>query len=315
MIDKTDLNPKTLDDFLGQENNIKVLKTAVSVAKEKKTCIDHTLIYGNSGLGKTTLSRIIANELGSSFLYISAPSISNPLELVSIITNIRENDVVFIDEIHRISQKFEEILYTVMENYKLSFIFSNEEQSKPIEVELPKFTLIAATTLVYKISTPLRNRFPIQLKLEDYSLESIKKMTKRLFRKLRISASHEAIDLVAKSSRKNPRLLKNNMKRIRDYVIFNKLQNVDVNEVSDVLKQLKIFRDGLTTLDIEILKTMYIKMKNRPVSLETVSLMVGENKQDISTIHEPYLVENGYIIRTKRGRIVSEKGIEYLNSI
>lgn len=315
MNDKIDLIPQKLDEFLGQNDNIKILKTAVYVAKEKTSCIDHTLIYGNSGLGKTTLAKIISNELNSNFIYISAPSLSNVIELVSIISNVQENDVLFIDEIHRISQKLEEVLYTVMENFKLSFIYSSEENSKPLEIPLPRFTLVAATTMVYKISTPLRNRFPIQIKLEDYSLESVEKMTEKMFQKMRISITKQAIFLVAKSSRKNPRILKNNCKRILDYAIYKKLQNIDVYEVLEVLKQLKIYDDGLNIIDIEIMKSMQNKFSNRPISLDTIALVIGESKHDIVTIHEPYLVENGYIIRTKRGRILSTKAIEYLKKI
>ena len=315
MNDKIDLIPQKLDEFLGQNDNIKILKTAVYVAKEKTTCIDHALIYGNSGLGKTTLAKIISNELNSNFIYISAPSLSNVIELVSIISNVQENDVLFIDEIHRISQKLEEVLYTVMENFKLSFIYSSEENSKPLEIPLPRFTLVAATTMVYKISTPLRNRFPIQIKLEDYSLESVEKMTEKMFQKMRISITKEAIFLVAKSSRKNPRILKNNCKRILDYAIYKKLQNIDVYEVLEVLKQLKIYDDGLNIIDIELMKAMQNKFNNRPISLDTAALVIGESKHDIVTIHEPYLVENGYIIRTKRGRILSEKALNYLKKI
>jgi Holliday junction DNA helicase RuvB len=202
-----------------------------------------------------------------------------------------------------------------MENFKLSFIYSSEENSKPLEIPLPRFTLVAATTMVYKISTPLRNRFPIQIKLEDYSLESVEKMTEKMFQKMRISITKEAIFLVAKSSRKNPRILKNNCKRILDYAIYKKLQNIDIYEVLEVLKQLKIYDDGLNIIDIEIMKSMQNKFNNRPISLDTIALVIGESKHDIVTIHEPYLVENGYIIRTKRGRILSTKAIEYLKKI
>lgn len=316
MIDeKFELNPKKISEFYGQEQHIKVLKTAVYVAKEKNTCIDHVLLHGNSGLGKTTLAKIISNELQSKFIYISAPSISSILDLVSIFSSIQENDVVFIDEIHGISKKLEEVLYTVMENYKLAFIYSSEEDAKPLEIELPKFTLIAATTMVYRVSTPLRNRFPIQIKLEDYTIDAIQKMAGRLFKKVKIPITIEALNLIAKSSRKNPRLLKNTCKRIFDYVFYNKIETVDIKEVKEVLKQLKIYEDGLNEIDIKLLFTMYYNLNNRPISLETAALLLGENKYDITTIHEPYLVENGFIIRTKRGRILSEKGIEYAKSL
>jgi Holliday junction DNA helicase RuvB len=315
MNDKVDLVPKKINEFVGQSDNIKILKTAIFVAKEQKTCIDHTLIYGNSGLGKTTLAKIVSNELESNFIYISAPSISTVLELISIISSIQENDVLFIDEIHRMSQKLEEVLYTVMENFKLSFIYNSEENAKPLEIALPKFTLIAATTMVYRVSTPLRNRFPIQIKLEDYSLESIEKMTVKMFKKMKISITKEAVYVVAKSSRKNPRILKNNCKRILDYAIYKKLDNIDVYQVLEVLNRLKIFDDGLNMIDIELLRAMLYKFNNKPISLETAALVLGESKQDITQIHEPYLVENGYIIRTKRGRILSEKAIQYLEKI
>ena len=315
MNDKNELNPKKLSEFLGQNDNIKILKTAIFVAKEQNTCIDHTLIYGNSGLGKTTLAKIVSNELNSSFIYVSAPSLSSVLELVSIIANIQENDVLFIDEIHRMSQKLEELLYTVMENYKLTFIYSSEENAKPLEIPLPKFTLIAATTMVYRVSTPLRNRFPIQIKLEDYSLESIEKMTSRMFKKMKLSISQEATFLLAQSSRKNPRILKNNCKRVLDYAIYKKLDFIDTYDVLEVLKQLKIFSDGLNIIDIELLRVMYHKFNNKPISMDTAALVLGESKHDITTIYEPYLVENGYILRTRKGRILSEKGIEYIKKI
>lgn len=315
MNDKNELIPKKLSEFLGQNDNIKILKTAVFVAKEQNSCVDHTLIYGNSGLGKTTLAKIVSNELNTNFIYISAPSISTVLELVSIISNVQENDVLFIDEIHRLSQKLEEMLYTVMENFKLSFIYSSEESAKPLEIQLPRFTLIAATTLVYKISTPLRNRFPIQIKLEDYSLESIEKMTARMFKKMKISITPEAIFLLAKSSRKNPRILKNNCKRILDYAMYKKVDNIDTYQVLEVLKQLKIFEDGLNIIDIELMRAMLYKFNNRPISMDTASLVLGESRQDIMSLHEPFLVENGYLIRTRKGRILSEKAIDYLKKI
>ena len=315
MIDKVELTPKQINEFVGQSDNVKVLKTAIFVAKEKQTCIDHTLIYGNSGLGKTTLAKIVSNELKSNFIYISAPSVTTVLEMVSIISNIQENDVLFIDEIHRLSQNLEEVLYTVMENFKLSFILSSEENAKPLEIALPKFTLVAATTMVYRLSTPLRNRFPIQIKLEDYSFESIKKMTQKLFKKMRIKITDEAANLVATSSRKNPRILKNNCRRIWDYAIYKKLDNIDISDVLEVLKRMKIYDDGLNAIDVDILRTMLLKFNNKPTSLDTVALVIGENKYDIATLNEPYLVENGYIIRTKRGRILSEKGVQFIQKI
>lgn len=310
-----EMTPQKLDEFLGQNNNIKILKTAIFVANQQKSCIDHTLIYGNSGLGKTTLAKIISNELNSSFIYVSAPSLSTVLELVSIIANIQENDVLFIDEIHRMSQKLEELLYTVMENFKLTFVFTNEENAKPLEIPLPKFTLVAATTMIYKVSSPLRNRFPIQIKLEDYSLESIQEMTSRNFERMRKKITDEAVVLLAQSSRKNPRILKNNCRRVLDYAIYKNLENIDIYDVLEVLKQLKIYDDGLNYIDIELMRTMFYKFNNRPISMDTIALVLGENKHDITTIYEPYLVENGYILRTRKGRILTEKGINYINKI
>lgn len=307
--------PTKLSEFFGQNEHIKVLKTAVSVAKNKNSVIDHTLIYGNSGLGKTTLAKIVSNELGANFIYVSAPSITSSVELISIITNIKAGDVLFIDEVHRISKKFEEILYTVMENFKLSFIYNSDEKSKTVVVDLPRFTLIAATTMIYDISTPLRNRFPLIIKLEDYSVESMEVLASKMFKKAKLQIEKDALTLIASRSRKNPRILKNNIKRIIDFMEYKNLVSIDYKDTLEVFKMLKIYEDGLLKIDINILKTMVVKLNNRPVGMESVALMMGESKEEIVYVQEPFLVENGYIIRTKRGRIVSEKGLKYLKNI
>lgn len=305
------LNPSCFDEFIGQTKSINILKAAVCSALKNRKPIDHVLIYGHAGLGKTTLAKIIANEMNTNFIYISSPTISNNIELISIFTNIKKNDIIFFDEIHRLPTKFEEILYTAIENFKLSFIYNNEENSKPIEVELPPFTFIGATTKINKISTPLKSRFPIGLSLVDYNDDEIFLIAKNIFEKSNIKIKEECIKIISNSCRNNPRLLKNIIKRIIDYSNYYS-RRIDEYLIKLTLDDLQIYKNGLNSVDIDILKTIYVNYNNKPISLNIIGSLLNEKPEILESMNEIFLVNNGYIIRTKRGRILSDKGIVYL---
>lgn len=300
----------TFDDFKGQKRIKNLLTISILSAIKRKKSVDHIILSAGPGNGKTTIAKIIANQMKSRFLVISAPTLAKPADLISILSQIRKNDVLFIDEIQALPKFLEETLYTAMDEFMLRFIFENQENSKPVEIELPDFTLIAATTRISSLSQAFRSRFSLNLSFDPYTSDDIKEIIELNVKLSGFKVEENALDLIAQNSRKNPRNAKNLVKRIIDFMIFDNKKIIDIDVVKTTLKNLDVLDNGLTKIDLKIIEALIIRFNSQPVSLEAISNVINENQDDISIINEPFLVEEGYINRTKRGRQITEKGLK-----
>lgn len=304
------LRPSNFNDFIGQTNIIEQLKIYIFSAKKRNCCLDHILLYGPPGLGKTSLAYIIAHELEVNIKIISAPSLENVSDLVSLITSLQGGDILFIDEIHRLDKNLEETLYSVLEDFKLNITFKSNDETKIINLDVPPFTLIGATTQIGLISTPLRDRFSINFKFNYYTNEELAKIIQNNAIKFGFKINKKECIEIASRSRMTPRVSNNLLKRILDYSIYKKIKNIDCNVLFECFSLLMIDSDGLTQEDRNILFVMYKFYKNIPVSLETISNYVGIDANSIKEVNENFLILKGYIERTKRGRILTLKGIK-----
>lgn len=302
-IEKT-LRPKTLDEYIGQKKVKENMKIYIEAAKKRGEPLDHVLLYGPPGLGKTTLSNIISNEMNSNIKITSGPVIEKPGDLAALLTNLSEFDVLFIDEIHRLNKSVEEILYPALEDYTLDIIIGKGPSARSIRLDLPKFTLIGATTRAGSLTTPLRDRFGIIQRLELYDTDELTEIVSRSAKILEIKIEEEASKEIARRSRGTPRIANRILKRVRDYAAV--LGNGDITlEVSKIaLNKLDIDELGLDETDRKVLKTMIEKYKGGPVGLETIAATIGEEADTIEDVYEPYLIQIGFMSRTLRGRIV-----------
>ena len=302
--------PNLLSDFVGQDEIVNKLKIYIYSAKERNETLDHTLFYGPPGVGKTSLAFIIAHEFNSKIKVVSAPTLKTIGDLVGILSILDPGDVLFVDEIHRLDKSLEEILYSVLEDFKLNITFKNSEQVKLVNFDISPFTFIGATTQIALISSPLRDRFGITFKFDYYTVEEISKIIRENTIKMGFSIDNcEAIE-IAKRSRKTPRIANNLLKRIVDFTIYENSKKITKQILNNAFAMLKIDKDGLRKEDIDILKLMFKKFKNVPISLEVIASYIGENVNNIRDVYESYLVNEGYIERTKRGRILTLKGIK-----
>ena len=310
------LRPKCLDEYVGQEKLKESLKIYIEAAKKRGEPLDHVLLYGPPGLGKTTLSNIIANEMNSNIRITSGPAIEKPGDLAALLTNLAENDVLFIDEIHRMHRSIEEILYPALEDFSLDIIIGKGPSARSIRLDLPKFTLIAATTKAGSLSTPLRDRFGISSRLELYTNEELEKIVKRSAKIMEIEMDDEGAKEIASRSRGTPRIANRLLKRVRDYALVLADGNVDLNLAKKALNKLEIDELGLDHLDRKILETIILKYSGGPVGIETLSATIGEESETIEDVYEPYLMQIGFIARTPRGRVATPLaykhiGVEY----
>lgn len=312
-LEKT-LRPKSLNEYIGQSKVKENMKVYIEAAKKRKEPLDHVLLYGPPGLGKTTLSNIIANEMKSNIKITSGPAIEKTGDLAALLTNLTENDVLFIDEIHRLNKNVEEILYPALEDYTLDIIIGKGPTAKSIRIDLPKFTLIGATTKAGSLTTPLRDRFGIVERLELYNSEDLKTIVKRSSAILGINIDEEAAFEIARRSRGTPRIANRILKRVRDYASVLGDGNIDLNLARIALNKLEIDELGLDEIDRKILDTIINKYAGGPVGIETLATTIGEEVETIEDVYEPFLIQLGFISRTPRGRIALEPAYEHIGA-
>ena len=310
------LRPKLLNEYIGQDKVKENMKIYIEAAKKRGEPLDHVLLYGPPGLGKTTLACIISNEMESNIKITSGPAIEKPGDLAALLTALSENDVLFIDEIHRLNKSVEEILYPALEDYVLDIIIGTGPSAKSIRLDLPKFTLIGATTKAGSLTTPLRDRFGIVHRLELYGIKDLSTIVKRSAKILDIEIDDASSIEIAKRSRGTPRIANRLLKRVRDYAAVLGDGNIDLYITKHALNKLEIDEIGLDNIDRKILETLIITYQGRPVGLETIATTIGEEVDTIEDVYEPYLIQIGYITRTPRGRIATplaykHMGIEY----
>lgn len=306
------IRPQAFDEYIGQADVKENIKVFVKAAKLRGVSLDHVLLYGPPGLGKTTLSHIIANELGSNIKTASGPTIEKSGDLAAILSSLEPYDVLFIDEIHRIPKYIEEILYSAMEDFKLDIIVGTDGNSRNIKIDLPPFTLVGATTRAGDLSSPLRDRFGITCKLEYYSDEELTEIVKRSARVLDLSIDEEAANVIAKRSRKTPRIANRLLKRVSDFALVKGLDVINKDVTNESLTRLKVDEYGLDNTDIEYLESLINKFNGGPVGIESIAASIGEEVTTIEDVIEPFLLQEGFIKRTIRGRQVTDKTYEYL---
>lgn len=306
------LRPKFLTDYIGQKKAKEMMKVYIEAAKGRKEPLDHVLLYGPPGLGKTTLAGIIANEMGVNIKITSGPAIEKPGDVAAILNNLKEGDVLFVDEIHRLNRQVEEILYPAMEDFAIDVVIGKGATSKSIRLELPKFTLIGATTRAGMLSAPLRDRFGVVNRLEYYTLSELKTIIVRSAGVLGVKVEEDAALEMARRSRGTPRLANRLLKRVRDFAEVKYDGKVTKEVATEVLALLNIDSYGLDHIDREILTTMIEKFSGGPVGLETIAVSIGEDTATIEDVYEPYLIQSGFLARTQRGRIVTDLAYTHL---
>ena len=297
------LRPKILDEYIGQDKVKENMKIYIEAAKKRGEPLDHVLLYGPPGLGKTTLANIISNEMNSNIKITSGPAIEKPGDLAALLTNLSEFDVLFIDEIHRLSKSVEEILYPALEDYTLDIMIGKGPSARSIRLDLPKFTLIGATTKAGSLTTPLRDRFGIVHRLELYGVEDLTTIVKRSAKILGVEIDNESAVEVARRSRGTPRIANRLLKRVRDYATVLGDGRITLKITKTALNKLEIDEMGLDEIDRKILETLIIKYQGRPVGIETIATTIGEEIDTLEDVYEPYLIQIGFVSRTVRGRI------------
>lgn len=307
------IRPTNFDEYIGQTEVKENVKVFVKASLLRDKTLDHVLLYGPPGLGKTTLAHIIANELDVNIKTANGPTIEKTGDLAAILSSLEPRDVLFIDEIHRMPRYIEEVLYSAMEDYQLDIIIGNEGQTRNIKIDLPPFTLIGATTRAGDLSSPLRDRFGITCKLEYYTDEELELILKRSSGVLDINITNEAAKIIAKRSRKTPRIANRLLKRVADFALVDGDGEINKEVTLKALKRLGVDSTGLDKVDMEYLNSIITKFNGGPVGIDSIASTIGEESTNIEDVIEPFLLQEGYLKRTARGRIATEKAYELLN--
>lgn len=306
------LRPQTLDDYIGQEKTKNTLKVYIEAAKQRHDALDHVLFYGPPGLGKTTLSGIIANEMGVHMKVTSGPAIEKPGEMAAILNNLQEGDILFVDEIHRLNRQVEEVLYPAMEDYAIDIMIGKGASARSIRLDLPKFTLVGATTRAGLLSAPLRDRFGVMHHLEFYTHEELQTIIIRSAQVLGVEIDEKGAAEIAKRSRGTPRLANRLLKRVRDFAQVKYDGRITYDVACFALNLLEVDQYGLDKIDRRILQTMIVNFQGGPVGLETLAAAIGEDSGTLEDVYEPYLLQNGFLNRTPRGRMASALAYKHL---
>ena len=306
------LRPRTIDEYIGQERAKENLRIFIQAAKMRGEALDHVLLHGPPGLGKTTLAAVIANEMGVNMRITSGPTIEKPGDLAALLTNLQENDILFVDEIHRMNRAVEEILYPAMEDFAIDIIIGKGPSANSIRLDLPKFTLIGATTRSGQLSAPLRDRFGVILRLELYTPEELRRIVERSAGILGISIEHDGAEEIARRSRGTPRIANRILRRVRDFAQVT-ADGVITRQVADeALNRLEIDHLGLDSLDRRMLRSIIEFYSGGPVGVETLAATINEESVTLEDVYEPYLLQQGFLTRTPRGRCVTQKAYEHL---